>query len=787
MGQDIGWRFVATVVAMAMAAGPALGQPAPGPALAGAVPGAADPPARVGQLAQLSGTVSYHLPGADRWEPAMLNLPVTTGSALWTEPSARAAVEVTGTRIALDQSSELDMTELDERGIVAGLPQGAVYVHVRRLEPGDTEAVQTPRGAAGFKAAGRYEVVAGDTQRPTVVTVVEGEADITVAGATVHVGPGQAATIVGDGQGTPFSATVGPAGRDSFLAAMLAAERPARPRTVQLPAEVAYMTGAQALDEEGDWATTPEYGAVWYPPVEAGFVPYRQGRWNYVGPWGWTWVDAAPWGFAPSHYGRWVEVSNRWGWIPGGGPGFVGPGYGAPGYLGPRFPVYAPAVVSFLGGVAVGAFLARSGGFAGPGVGWVPLGPREAYFPPYRVSDTYVRNLNVTHVTNVTNVVTTYNTVINNRGVLPAQALVNRAGATAVPAAAMVGSQNLAQVARPLPAAGLPGGALLAQPGVTPTRATAGVTPAVARQFGLPASPVVVRGAPGPGLRAAGPVVFPGAPAAGAVGPGTPVPPSGLAIQRPGVVTPGPATQGAVAPRAVAPGASAVELPALRAPGPVGGIRPNGGAPGPVLRAGEAAPGVAAPGAASGVVGPGQGLPGVPVPAVAPPGAARVGEPRAAAGEAIRPGEPRPGEPRLGEPARPGLPAVVGPQRAAPASAPAAVRTPEVARPSTVAPPPASRPPALEARPAPPRVVAPPAPARAAPPPPRPAPPSPRPAPPGPAPPRPAPPRPAPPRAAAPAPPPPSPRPAPQPRPAAAPARPAPAPHPAGGPPAEQH
>ena len=50
---------------------------------------------------------------------------------------------------------------------------------------------------------------------------------------------------------------------------------------------------------------------------------------------GWTWVDSAPWGWAPYHYGRWVFVSGLWAW--------------APGRVVVR-PVYAPALVAFLGG-----------------------------------------------------------------------------------------------------------------------------------------------------------------------------------------------------------------------------------------------------------------------------------------------------------------------------------------------------------------------------------------------------------------------------------------------------
>ena len=90
------------------------------------------------------------------------------------------------------------------------------------------------------------------------------------------------------------------------------------------------------LDSYGSWSVQPEYGNVWFPrTVAAGWVPYRDGHWAWIDPWGWTWVDDAPWGFAPFHYGRWAYFDRGWGWVPG-----------------PRTvrPVYAPALVAFVGG-----------------------------------------------------------------------------------------------------------------------------------------------------------------------------------------------------------------------------------------------------------------------------------------------------------------------------------------------------------------------------------------------------------------------------------------------------
>jgi hypothetical protein len=146
------------------------------------------------------------------------------------------------------------------------------------------------------------------------------------------------------------------------------------------------MTGAEDLDEYGHWNYAADYGPVWTPVgVAPGWAPYRFGHWVWVAPWGWTWVENEPWGFAPFHYGRWAFIGGGWGWVPG--PVLVRP-------------VYAPALVAFVGG----------GGFGigvGP-VGWFPLGPREVFVPWYHTSRVYVNNVNITN-TRVT--VTQVNTV----------------------------------------------------------------------------------------------------------------------------------------------------------------------------------------------------------------------------------------------------------------------------------------------------------------------------------------------------------------------------------------
>src|SRR5207244_13124202 len=54
-------------------------------------------------------------------------------------------------------------------------------------------------------------------------------------------------------------------------------------------------------------------------------------------------------------------------------------------------PVYAPALVAFVGG---GELCAMIGQQSRAPVGWFPLGPREAYVPPYSNDRDYYRRVN---------------------------------------------------------------------------------------------------------------------------------------------------------------------------------------------------------------------------------------------------------------------------------------------------------------------------------------------------------------------------------------------------------
>ncbi|WP_342238543.1 DUF6600 domain-containing protein [Inquilinus sp. OTU3971] len=385
-----------------------------------------DPPARVGRLADVSGAVSLRPDPTQPWAVAARNQPVSSGMSLWTEPQARAALEIGPAELHLGNQAELDIQRLDDQAFAAQLGQGSVNIDIADLQAGETWTVDTPRGTVTLDRPGEYRIDAGTTQDPTQVVVFSGEAQI--AG-----GPDGPVDIQGSETGVaagsdPFTYTLaqsadrGPL--DDWADGRIRAAS-AAPRYVSRA-----MTGYQDLDAAGTWHETPTYGTVWYPTdVPADWVPYRYGRWDHDDRWGWTWVDDQPWGFAPFHYGRWAYVGDRWGWVPGPVE---------------AHPVYAPALVSFFAGAAVGAAIATAAD-SHP-IGWYPLGPGEVYRPPYRVSDTYVRNVNVTNIRNVEidNIHNGPTTIVEDGA--------NRRFATVVPAQVLSGRQPVAHAALPVAA-----------------------------------------------------------------------------------------------------------------------------------------------------------------------------------------------------------------------------------------------------------------------------------------------------------------------------------------------
>ena len=334
-----------------------------------------DPPDRVARLSYLQGDVGLLPSGAQDWGEAGINRPLTQGDRLSSAAGARAELEFGGAALRLDGQTDVGVLQLDDRIAQLELTQGTLALTVRRLDEGQSYEIDTPTVALVVDRPGSFRVDVEPDGRGTRVTAFDG-------GATVY-GQNDAQRPVIAGRSYRFAdsslsdvALEDIAGGDGFDAWSSARDRRyADSGTRRYVSED--VIGYQDLDSYGQWRSDPDYGTVWYPAnVDADWAPYRDGHWAWVAPWGWTWVDDAPWGFAPYHYGRWAW-RNGWCWVPGP--------------IGWR-PVYAPALVAFVGGrnwsVSIGS----------APVGWFPLGPGDIYDPWYRSSRRYYTRVNITNI-----------------------------------------------------------------------------------------------------------------------------------------------------------------------------------------------------------------------------------------------------------------------------------------------------------------------------------------------------------------------------------------------------
>ena len=349
-----------------------------------------DPPGRIGRINFMEGSVSFQPAGEGDWLTAVPNRPITTGDNLWTDRDSRDELHVGSTILRMGPETSLSFLNLDDSSTQLRLAEGSLIVRVRHVDDGDNYEIDTPNLAFDIQRPGSYRIDVDPNGEVTTITTWQGRGEVIGGGYSYDVFAGQRARFSGTEELNHDIQALGD--RDAFDS--WAFDRDGREDRLDSRNYVSEeVTGYEDLDDYGRWNYVAGYGNVWVPTgVSGGWAPYHFGHWAWVAPWGWTWVEDEPWGFAPFHYGRWASGSAGWFWVPG--PVVVRP-------------VYAPALVAFVGGT----------GFAiggGPAVAWFPLAPGEVFVPPYRVSTRYVTQVNVTNtVVNVTRVTNVYNTYVS--------------------------------------------------------------------------------------------------------------------------------------------------------------------------------------------------------------------------------------------------------------------------------------------------------------------------------------------------------------------------------------
>ncbi|HEX6019501.1 MAG TPA: DUF6600 domain-containing protein, partial [Burkholderiaceae bacterium] len=329
-----------------------------------------DPPGRVGRVTEGQGQSWFFDADAGEWVTLERNRPLTTGARIAVDDGARLELRIGSTAVRLAGGSELEITRLDDQRIELVLHDGSVAVRVRSPEVASQVQLTSAMGRFWLQGPGYFRVDRRDDGN--LATAWQGDLHFDGDDSALDIPAGRSAELWREGDKNATHYSWRDPSNDDFADWAARADRE-DDRVAVSPYVSPEMTGAEDLDRYGSWETTSDYGPLWIPTtVVAGWAPYRYGHWAWVRPWGWSWVDQAPWGFAPFHYGRWVHFGGRWCWAPG-----------------QRVlrPVYSPALVAWVG-------TAAPGHGPWPYVGWVPLAPREPYYPHYRHGGGYWRAVN---------------------------------------------------------------------------------------------------------------------------------------------------------------------------------------------------------------------------------------------------------------------------------------------------------------------------------------------------------------------------------------------------------
>src|SRR6266851_2753136 len=309
-----------------------------------------DPPSRVARLSYTHGNVSFEPAGTDDWVTAVVNRPMTTGDKLWSDNGGRAELHLGSAAVRLSSNTGFSFLNLDDRTTQIRITEGVINIRVRRLDPDETFEIDTPNLAFSILREGDYKIAVNEAGDTTIVTVRNGEGEVTGGGSAYTLHPRDTGTFEGIDQ---LDADIGRfRNRDDDFARFCTDRNRREDRSESSRYVSSDVIGYEDLEDYGGWRSVPEYGTVWFPCA----------------------------------------------------PRVVGVAYVRP--------VYAPARVAWVGGPHFSIGIGIGGG-GGAGVAWFPLGPREVYVPSYHVSRTYVTNVNVSNTTvNNTVVNNYYNNVV---------------------------------------------------------------------------------------------------------------------------------------------------------------------------------------------------------------------------------------------------------------------------------------------------------------------------------------------------------------------------------------
>ncbi len=374
------------------------------------------------RLSSIEGDTSFLAAGEEEWVVATLNRPLITGDELWNDQKSQSALQMGNATLCLGEQSSLSILNLDDKTAQVKLSEGTLNLRVRRLPKNQVYEIDTPNLAFLVTRPGYYRITVDAKDDSTTVDVREGEGDAYGENKAYVMKANQAYRFTGTDLQNYEELELAP---NDDLDEWCSKHLPKAQATSSKKYVSTEVIGYEDFDQYGTWEEVEEYGSVWRPSeVDADWAPYQSGHWAWIEPWGWTWIGDEVWGFAPYHYGRWASINDSWYWVPG--PTNV-------------YPVYAPALVAFIGGDGFQLSVV----IGGSDIAWFPLGPGDIYWPSYNYSENYFSAINLgAPLINATLVAKAYR---NQEYQNPYHNRLSRNAITAVPNKAFIGAENVSK------------------------------------------------------------------------------------------------------------------------------------------------------------------------------------------------------------------------------------------------------------------------------------------------------------------------------------------------------
>ncbi len=159
-----------------------------------------DPPDRVGRLNYMDGPVSFQPAGMNDWVDAAPNRPLISGDNVWVGARGRAELHVGSTALRLGANTAFQFLNLDDQTVQIRLSEGTLTVRLRNLAQNQVFEVDTPNLAFNLLRPGEYRIDANPDSQTTIITVRDGEGEVTGGGQTFPVYARQQAVVRGDDQ-----------------------------------------------------------------------------------------------------------------------------------------------------------------------------------------------------------------------------------------------------------------------------------------------------------------------------------------------------------------------------------------------------------------------------------------------------------------------------------------------------------------------------------------------------------------------------------------------------------